>query len=248
MPTLLVENVFKSFGSVRAVDGVSFEIPHGTIVGLIGPNGSGKTTLVNLISGLERAETGAIWYDGRRIDGLPPYKLARRGIGRTFQTVKLFGGLDAVENVLLAGLRKNGMGARAKAMVCLETVGIVDMADADAGTLSVGQQRLLELAMNLMVEPALWLLDEPVAGLHPNLRLKVANLVRRFREEGKTFLIIEHNIPFVLDLCDKVMVLHMGRMIAEGTPADVVREKRVLDAYLGRRVLQGERPFDAQGG
>jgi neutral amino acid transport system ATP-binding protein len=231
---LQICGLVKTFGGVRALDGVSFSVPDGSIVGLIGPNGSGKTTLANCVAGLHRPDAGSIWYQDRRIDKLAPFQIARLGIGRTFQTGRLFPKLTVLENVLLARRQRLSSGVRLHGMTCLETLGIGGLADEEAGTLSVGQQRLLELAMNLMAEPAVWMLDEPVAGVHPNLRSVIKSHITRFRKDGKTFLIIEHNIPFILGICDHIVVLHLGRKIAEGPPREVMRNERVLDAYLGR--------------
>jgi ABC-type branched-subunit amino acid transport system ATPase component len=232
---LRVENVVKTFSGLTALDGVSLDVSPGGIVGLIGPNGSGKSTLINAIAGLHRPDAGAIWMGARRIDGLPPYEVARCGIGRTFQTARLFKELSALENVVIAGLRKKGLGGRAEAQRCLDVMGIGDVRDYPAGNLSIGQQRLLELAMNLMADPDVWLMDEPVAGVHPRLRAQIADHIRRLRAGGKTFLIVEHDVPFVLGLCDRVVVLHLGRKIADGPAHDILQDKAVLDAYLGRR-------------
>jgi ABC-type branched-subunit amino acid transport system ATPase component len=235
MPAILkIVGLTKAFGGIRAVHDCSFEVEPGTVVGLIGPNGSGKTTIFNLIVNLLRPDAGAVWYAGARIDGLAPWQVARRGIGRTFQTVKLFRDLPVWENLAIAAMARDradwtGSGAR-----WLEQLGLGHLRDDLAGSLSVGQQRLLELAMNLLVEPAFLMLDEPLAGVHPRTRAQVADVVRGLRAEGRTLLIIEHHMPFVMALCDKIVVLDQGQKLAEGPPADIRRDERVIAALLGR--------------
>jgi ABC-type branched-subunit amino acid transport system ATPase component len=234
-PKLRVAGLSKAFGGIRAVHDCSFDVDAGTVVGLIGPNGSGKTTVFNLIVNLLRPDAGHVLYDGARIDGLPPYQVARRGIGRTFQSVKIFRELSVWDNLAIAAMararpRWEGDGAR-----WLERLGLAHLRDGPAGSLSVGQQRLLELAMNLLVEPAFLLLDEPLAGIHPVIRAQIAELLRALRGQGRTFLVIEHHMPFVMGLCDKLVVLDHGEKIAEGPPAEIRRDERVIAALLGQR-------------
>jgi ABC-type branched-subunit amino acid transport system ATPase component len=201
---------------------------------LIGPNGSGKTTIFNLIVNLLRPDAGAVWYDGARIDGLAPWQVARRGIGRTFQGVKLFRDLPVWENLAIAAMARGRADWTGPAAEWLERLGLGHLRDDPAGSLSVGQQRLLELAMNLLVEPAFLMLDEPLAGVHPRTRAQIADLVRALRAEGRTLLIIEHHMPFVMALSDKVVVLDQGQKLAEGPPAEIRRDERVIAALLGQ--------------
>jgi ABC-type branched-subunit amino acid transport system ATPase component len=205
------------------------------VVGLIGPNGSGKTTIFNLIVNLLRPDAGAVWYDGARIDGLPPWQVARRGIGRTFQAVKLFRDLPVWENLAIAAMARGRADWTGPAARWLERLGLGHLRDDPAGSLSVGQQRLLELAMSLLVEPAFLMLDEPLAGVHPRTRAQIADLVRGLRAEGRTVLVIEHHMPFVMALSDKIVVLDQGEKLAEGPPAEVRRDERVIAALLGQR-------------
>ncbi len=234
-PKLRVAGLSKAFGGIRAVHDCSFDVEPGTVVGLIGPNGSGKTTIFNLIVNLLRADAGAVLYDGERIDGLPPYMVARRGIGRTFQSVKIFRALAAWENLSIAAMARGRTGWEGDGVGWLERLGLASHRDAPAGSLSVGQQRLLELAMNFLVEPAFLMLDEPLAGVHPVVRTQIADLIRAQRGQGRTFLVIEHHMPFVMALCDKIVVLDHGEKLAEGPPAAIRRDERVIAALLGQR-------------
>ncbi len=234
LPKLAVRDLSRAFGGIRAVDRCSFEVEPGTVVGLIGPNGSGKSTVFNLITGLLRPDGGAVFHEGERIDGLPTHRIARRGIGRTFQTVKVFRDLPVRENLAIAAMGRGRTGWQAAGDAWLERMGLTRLAGAPAGTLSIGQQRLLELVMNLVVEPDLLLLDEPLAGVHPVIRGQIGDTVRALRAEGRTFLIVEHNMPFVMGLCDTVVVMDHGEKIAEGPPAAIRSDARVLAALLGR--------------
>jgi ABC-type branched-subunit amino acid transport system ATPase component len=229
-----VRGLTKAFGGLRAVDDCAFAVPAGSVVGLIGPNGSGKSTVFNLITGLLRPDAGAILHDGVRVDGLPTHRIARRGIGRTFQSVKVFRELPVRENLAIAAMGRGRTGWEAAGAAWLARLGLDRLAGAPAGSLSVGQQRLLELTMNLVAEPDFLLLDEPLAGVHPVIRRQIADTVRALRAEGRTFLIIEHDMPFVMGLCDTVVVMDHGGTIAVGPPADVRADPRVLHALLGR--------------
>jgi branched-chain amino acid transport system permease protein len=241
-PLLEVKGLEKHFGGVKAVDGCSFTVPAGSITGLIGPNGSGKTTAFNLIGGTMTPSAGEVWFDGRRIDGLPAYRRAHLGIGRTFQITRLFKDMTVLENVVaplrdfrLGQLNRPAMrGDEAeKAMELLQFVGMERFRDQQAGALSYGQQKLVELAQVLMLDPKLILLDEPAGGINPTLIARMGDMIRALNAQGTTFLIVEHNMPFVLGLCDPVLVLARGACICEGTAESVQKDPQVLDAYLG---------------
>ena len=234
-PKLAVIELTKRFGGLRAVDSCSFTIDAGTVVGLIGPNGSGKSTVFNLITSLLRPDAGRIVHDGVRIDGLATHEVARRGIGRTFQAVRIFRELPVRENLAIAAMGRQRTGWEPRGDAWLERLGLARLADDAAGRLSVGQQRLLELAMNLVVDPDFLLLDEPLAGVHPLIRTQIAETIRALRSEGRTFLIVEHHMPFVMALCDKVVVMDHGEVIAEGPPAAIRADERVVAALLGQR-------------
>ncbi|MET0134937.1 MAG: branched-chain amino acid ABC transporter ATP-binding protein/permease [Kibdelosporangium sp.] len=241
--TLLeIRGVHKAFGGLKAVNGVNLAVPAGSITALIGPNGSGKTTLFNLITGTGGAHTGEIWFDGSRIDGLTPWTRAHRGLGRTFQVTRLFKSMTVLENVVspLRGFAPGVLASSAvsgheadRARDLLSFVGLGKFESRTAGTLSYGQQKLVELAQVLMLEPKLILLDEPAGGINPGLVDKLAGIIRAANEQGITFLVVEHNIPMVLDLCDPVLVLARGEVIASGPPEIVRDDPAVLDAYLG---------------
>jgi ABC-type branched-subunit amino acid transport system ATPase component/ABC-type branched-subunit amino acid transport system permease subunit len=239
---LEVKDLKRHFGGVKAVDGASFVVPEGSITGLIGPNGSGKTTLFNLIDNTIGAESGEIWLDGHRIDGLPSWDRAHRGLGRTFQITRLFREMTVLENVVAVqrefSLRQLGRiavsGSEAKAAdELLEFVGMRAFRDQKAHALSYGQQKLVELAQILMLDPKLILLDEPAGGINPVLIERMGEMIRELNSYGKTFLIVEHNMPFVLGLCDPIHVLARGRTMASGTPDEIQRDPAVIDAYLG---------------
>jgi ABC-type branched-subunit amino acid transport system ATPase component/ABC-type branched-subunit amino acid transport system permease subunit len=242
-PALLsVRGLEKHFGGLRAVDGCSFSVPDGSITGLIGPNGSGKTTVFNLIGGTMARDAGEVWFDGERIDGLRPWRRAYRGIGRTFQITRLFREMTVLENIV-APLREFRFGQlnaggvsgpeAARAEELLDFVGMRAFRDQRAAALSYGQQKLVELAQILMLDPRLIMLDEPAGGINPTLIDRMGDMIRELNAQGKTFLIVEHNMPFVLGLCDPVLVLASGSCICHGTPAHIQRDPRVLDAYLG---------------
>ena len=239
---LEVKGLEKHFGGLRAVNGCSFEVPEGSITALIGPNGSGKTTVFNLIGGTMRPDAGEVWFDGERIDGLRSWRRAYRGIGRTFQITRLFREMTVLENVVapLREFRFGQLNAGAvsgpeaeRAEELLDFVGMRGFRDQRAAALSYGQQKLVELAQILMLDPRLIMLDEPAGGINPTLIERMGDMIRELNAQGKTFLIVEHNMPFVLGLCDPVLVLASGSCICRGTPAHIQKDPRVLDAYLG---------------
>ena len=248
--TLALAAVSRTFGGVRAVDGASFKVAEGEVHGLIGPNGAGKTTLLNLISGLLAPTGGTILLDGRRIDRLPPYRIAALGIARTYQNIRLFGGLSALDNVVVGqhlhrrapfwrrlvlspSARREERAARDLAAAGLARVGIAERAQVVASGLSYGEQRRVEIARALAARPKLLLLDEPTAGMNANESAAVARLVREVAGEGRAVLLIEHNVRLVMSVCDRITVLNFGKVIAPGTPAEVGKDPAVIAAYLG---------------
>jgi ABC-type branched-subunit amino acid transport system ATPase component len=238
---LEVEGLTKRFGGVTAVDGCAFAVPEGTVTALVGPNGSGKTTAFNLITGYARADAGRIRFAGVDVRRPNPVRLARSGLTRTFQQARVFAQLTLVENLVaalqqpwVAAVRRSVRAAeRRRALELLDEFGLARLADDRAGTLSYGQKKLLEFAAVLMGEPRLVLLDEPTAGVNPVLVEQIEQRIRALHERGLTFLVVEHNMNLVMRLCDPVVVLDHGTKLAEGPPAAVRSDPRVLDAYLG---------------
>ncbi|SMF47497.1 branched-chain amino acid transport system ATP-binding protein [Tistlia consotensis] len=249
-PLLKVAELRRSFGAVRAVDGLDLEVEAGSITGMIGPNGCGKTTAVNCITGFDRGCSGSVELQGRSIARRQPEEIARGGVMRTFQAIRVFDGFSVLENAAMGRQCFDGLRlqhpilrtprfrqvereTRARAEALLETVGLGAKKGELAGSLSYGQKKLLALAGILMSEPKIVILDEPVAGVNPTMVHEIAELLRRLNAAGTTFLIIEHNIEFVMALSDRVVVMDRGRRLASGTPAEIQQDERVLEAYLG---------------
>jgi len=231
--SLDIQDLHKSFGGVAAVNGVSLRLEPGRIYGLIGPNGSGKTTLFNCITGVERPDAGRVVLDGERIDGLKPYQIALKGVGRTFQVIRVFPELTALENLLVV-TRGDRAAAAARAEELLRFVKLERLKDEFAGNLSYGQQKLVEFVRMLMRDPRLVLLDEPAAGVNRTLLNDLLDAVRRLRDQGKTVLLVEHDMKVVMGLCEHVFVLDHGEKIAEGAPGVIQADERVIEAYFGR--------------
>jgi ABC-type branched-subunit amino acid transport system ATPase component len=240
--TLLeVSGLRKRFGGVQAVDDCSFAVERGTVTGLIGPNGSGKTTVFNLVTGYLPADAGTITFDGQIVQRPDPVRLARQGLIRTFQQARVFPQLTALENLVLAAPlawwksagRRVHAAERARGEELLTDFNLAGHAQVPAAELSFGQRKLLEFAATLMSRPSVVLLDEPTSGVNPVLMETIERHIRRLNEEGLTFLVVEHDMPLVMRLCDPVIVLDQGRKIAEGTAVQVQSDPLVLDAYLG---------------
>lgn len=240
MAILEGKGVTKAFGGLVAVNRVDFHVEQGEIVGLIGPNGAGKTTLFNLISGALRPDKGEIFFKGEKISGLKPHQICRRGLARTFQDVKVFGNMTVLENVKLAAIfgGKNGSGKEAerRAFEALEFCGLKGMEDVLAGDLPLFFQKRLEVARALATKPDLVLLDELMAGLNPTETLEAMELVREIRRRGVTVFMIEHVLKAIMNVCERVMVLHYGEKLAEGTPQEVCSNPKVIEVYLGEQV------------
>jgi branched-chain amino acid transport system ATP-binding protein len=244
-PVLKVSNLRKSYGAIHAVGGVSFEVMPGEIFGVIGPNGSGKTTMFNSVLGQIAPDAGRIELNGEDITKLSPVQLNRRGVGRTFQTLQVFGKMTVRDNLIVAAQEHqgsmfarmfapgdSGLGARADALI--DQFRIRHVAHKKAGELSYGQQKLVDIAMAFMSEPDLVLLDEPCAGVNPSLVGGISSLLKDLNKTRKgSFVVIEHNMDFVMDLCHRILVMVEGKVMALGTPAEIRANKQVLDAYLG---------------
>jgi neutral amino acid transport system ATP-binding protein len=252
---LRVQGLEKHFGGITAVDGVSFEVEEGSLTGLIGPNGAGKSTTFNCITGVHEADGGTVLFNGEDITGLKPYKIANRGLVRTFQIARELEEMTVLENLMLApreqvgegllhavtpGLRDNVVSQetelREEVWETLEFFEIDHLAEEFAGNLSGGQRKLLELARALMVDPDMLLLDEPFAGVNPSLEEKLLDRIHALREQGYTFLLVEHDMDLIMKNCERVIVMHQGKLLAEGPPEDIKNNEQVIEAYLGEDV------------
>lgn len=246
-----VTDVSKRFGGLQALDSVGLQVPHGTIVGLIGPNGAGKTTFFNVITGLYPADAGIFLFDGKSYFPESVSEVTKSGLARTFQNIRLFGEMSVLENVMVgchcrtkAGLlgaifrfpsmRREEQAIRDKAYALLAYIGLSDFAQMEARNLSYGHQRRLEIARALATEPKLLALDEPAAGMNATEKLELRQLLLRIRTDGKTILLIEHDVSLVMGICDSLTVLDYGKVIASGKPADVRTHPEVIRAYLGQ--------------
>jgi branched-chain amino acid transport system ATP-binding protein len=249
-PLLEAVGIEKNFGGLRAIDGCSIAVPHQSITGLIGPNGAGKTTLFNLISGFHRPDQGEVKLAGERIDGLPPHRIVRKGLARTFQIPRELKDMSVLENMLLFPQQQRGewlwrplltpgrvradeRALRERAEAVLAFVELIHLREEPARNLSGGQKKLLELARTLMLDPQMILLDEPGAGVNAKLMEKLSANILALREQGKTFLLIEHDMDIITRLCDSVIVMAKGQVLATGSFAEIERNEQVLEAYLG---------------
>ncbi|PYN87265.1 MAG: ABC transporter ATP-binding protein [Candidatus Rokuibacteriota bacterium] len=238
-PILALDRVTKRFGGLTAVSGVSFRVEAREILGIIGPNGAGKTTLFNVISGYYRPESGRIHFAGHDVTGQPPHAICRLGLTRTFQLVKPFGNLSVIDNVMIGALTRlpTVSAARLDAERVVETCGLAAHAAGHARTLPIGLRKRLEVARALATRPRLLLLDEVMAGLNPTELAGMIELIRRLHADGLTLIVIEHIMAAMMRLAQRIVVLHHGETIAEGAPAAITQDRRVVDAYLGEEFV-----------
>ena len=238
-PILALDRVTKRFGGLTAVSGVSFRVEAREVLGIIGPNGAGKTTLFNVISGYYRPESGRIHFAGHDVTGQPPHAICRLGLTRTFQLVKPFGNLSVIDNVMIGALTRlpTVSAARLDAERVVETCGLAAHAAGHARTLPIGLRKRLEVARALATRPRLLLLDEVMAGLNPTELAGMIELIRRLHADGLTLIVIEHIMAAMMRLAQRIVVLHHGETIAEGAPAAITQDRRVVDAYLGEEFV-----------
>ena len=240
---LIIEGLKKHFGGVRAVDGLSFTVQGNELIGLIGPNGSGKTTTINTINGLLKPTAGTVRFQGRRIDHLPAYKRAASGLGRTFQVTRVFRRMSVMQNLLVPSLAlaqgiRQEIEKRARTVMEFLTIG--HLAGENAENLSGGQQKLLELGRVLMLDPDVIFLDEPFAGVHPELRQQIYGYIQEVHRNGKAFVIVSHDMDTIFGLSERVIVMNEGRKIADGDPTAVRSDEAVIDAYLGEASVKAQ--------
>ena len=232
-PLLRIDDVVKKFGEVVALDHCSFDIESGSITGLIGPNGAGKTTLFNLITGVFEPDEGRVYLNGEDITGKKPYEIARKGVGRTYQIIRVFPKMTLFENLIVVGKEREKKTVE-KAMDLLQRIKLVEKKDDYASDLSFGQQKLLSLAQVLMLDAQLILLDEPAAGINPTLQNELMALIHQLNEAGKTFIVVEHDMNVIMGHCQKVIALNYGQKIAEGSCSVIQKDETLLEHYFGR--------------